>query len=45
MFHTIRYDQNLSMEMRDGVKLAGEVYRPGGEREVSGDYHAYSLLQ
>ena len=30
MLCTIRYDQNLSMEMRDGVKLAGEVYRPGG---------------
>ena len=29
MFSSIRYDQRVTMEMRDGVKLAGEVYRPG----------------
>ena len=26
---SIRFDQNVSMEMRDGTLLAGEVYRPG----------------
>lgn len=29
MFSTIRFDQRVFMEMRDGIKLAGEVYRPG----------------
>ena len=29
MFGSIHYDQRVTMEMRDGVKLAGEVYRPG----------------
>jgi putative CocE/NonD family hydrolase len=29
MFSSIRFDQNLFIEMRDGTLLAGEVYRPG----------------
>jgi putative CocE/NonD family hydrolase len=29
MFSSIRYDQRVTMAMRDGVKLAGEVFRPG----------------
>ncbi len=29
MIKTIRYDQNVSMEMRDGILLSGEVYRTG----------------
>ena len=29
MFSNIHYDQRVYLEMRDGIKLAGEVYRPG----------------
>ncbi|MGZ4000770.1 MAG: CocE/NonD family hydrolase, partial [Mucilaginibacter sp.] len=29
MSSDIHYDQRISLEMRDGIKLAGEVYRPG----------------
>ncbi len=29
MFSSIRYDQHVRVEMRDGVRLAAEVYRPG----------------
>ncbi len=30
MFGDIHYDQRVYLEMRDGKKLAAEVYRPGG---------------
>ena len=30
LFSTIRYDEKVAMETRDGTVLAGEVYRPGG---------------
>ena len=36
MFSSIHYDQRVTMEMRDGVKLAAEFYRPGD----SGKYPA-----
>ena len=32
MFSSIRFDERVSIEMRDGAVLSGEVYRPGGRR-------------
>ena len=29
MVSTVCIDQNVSVEMRDGIKLAGDIYRPG----------------
>lgn len=36
MLNSIRYDENVKMDMRDGIRLAAEIYRPGD----SGKYPA-----
>jgi uncharacterized protein len=33
MSSSIRYDEKVFMEMRDGIRLAAEVYRPGDNRK------------